>query len=230
MNLKPSWKFQIERKVKITWDIILIFSYSLLRASPNPGGGQSATANSSNIGQGQKGREKFKSPVKLRPGYQSPTKSPTSQGRQSPRLYQDSNIRIDPTQSPIKLRFNKNRSPLCERTASGICERQSCNSTITNNHRLSPKNSPKPLRTQVPPQKDNLLPKGTGLGVRQPCKGAAGCCREACCRLPGNENKVCDPLCPFHKEKSAGLVFCWHNYAVIDFENHAAWPAVANAL
>ena len=198
---------------KLKWKVkimdILIFCCSLLRSGPNPGGGQSATKNSGYVGKG--GGDSYNSPIKLRPGYRSSSHSPSNRGRQSPFFNRASNQTIDPTQSPIRLKFNKTRSPLCERTSSGKCDRPSCsNPPLKNDNKpRSPRKSQGILQiSRSSSQLESLsLSPGTQLGVRQPCRGAAGCCREACCRLPGNENKVCDPLCPFHKEKSAGLVF-----------------------
>jgi len=141
-------------------------------------------------------------------------KNYSAPGRQSPNRPRLSNI--DPTQSPIRLRpqYKSNRkytSPLCERSDSGECERQSCKDLITQSHsdssllRLTANNLENTQNTR-----DNIRHSPKGSPNRQrprtPCKGAAGCCRELCCRMPGNENKVCDPLCPFHKERSVGLV------------------------
>lgn len=215
----------------------LVSCCSLLRLMPNPGGGRTAKEKLSHpptLRPGLNARDTSLnfSPANTAknnlqgnqshtfgPSYLSKNSNSAQQGRQSPTLsstYSSATRQsnIDITQSPIRLRLRpqsrKKTSPLCERSASGHCEKQFCSAQnpIGDSSLLSKSQSDSITLVKqraASPLKSNVT-RTSEFRLRTPCKGAAGCCREACCRLPGNENKVCDPLCPFHQEKSVGLV------------------------
>lgn len=167
---------------------------SQLRKTPNPGGG---------------------SPVNRRAGRVGSNISDHRSSSQQQRNLSGSkswrrNYCIHPTQSVINLGGRRAAPPVCEKSVSGQCESPFCSSVTPlpvpdpnliidlslHRPRTAPQTAPRTAPQTAPSDTLGSLP----------CRGAAGCCRNSCCRLPGNENKVCDPLCPFHKEISLGLV------------------------